>query len=87
MATNGAGASVSGGHQNTAYAAWSAVCGGYLNTANSSRTTVCGGENNVAQGGTSTISGGQNNFTASSARYATISGGCNVTIDEMCEHQ
>jgi hypothetical protein len=71
------GATVGGGHQNTASGLYATVGGGVYNLASASVATVGGGYGNVASAATGTVAGGLMN--TASGNQATASGGHNNT--------
>lgn len=62
------GASVSGGHDNTANGFWSSVGGGTGNTASGTQSTVSGGAINTASGDSSSVGGGAGQTASGTAQ-------------------
>ncbi len=77
--TQGVGASVAGGVQNTASDMYAFVGGGQLNSATGVASVVVGGQNNRAMGNHALIGAGQSNRT--SGMYSSVVGGSSNQAD------
>jgi len=82
--SNRAGASVSGGSNNTASGFWSSVSGGNHNTASGNSSSVSGGNYNTANALQSSVSGGFNN--TASGISSSVSGGVYNTASGGASH-